>query len=132
MLLPPGYRQLRNRPLEEIAAFQWESANRIILEDLETLHPERSLRLAYGDLIADPAGAVKRILSFAKIELDPALTRHLQHPLPHSRYTQTAPKAGKWRVNETDIERVLPAVETTWRRLRSSFPGPTAPDANIA
>jgi hypothetical protein len=71
-------------------------------------------------------------LNFANIELEPALARRLQHPLPHSRYTQTAPKAGKWRMNEKDIERVLPAVENTWRRLRSSFPGPAGPDANIA
>jgi Flp pilus assembly protein TadD/LPS sulfotransferase NodH len=119
LLLPPAYQQLRNRPLEEIAAFQWESTNRIILDDLEALGSERSLALAYSDLIADPAGAVQRILSFANIQIDPALTSHLQQPLPHSRYTQTPPTAGKWRRNEADIERVLPGLESTWRRLRS-------------
>jgi hypothetical protein len=39
--------------------------------------------------------------------------------LPHSRYTQTAPQPEKWRMNETDIERALPAMEHTWQRLRS-------------
>lgn len=120
LLLPPGYEQLRNRPLEEIAAFQWENTNRIILEDIEALGPERSLRLSYGDLIADAAGSVTRVLTFADIEVDPALRHHLQSPLPHSRYTQTPAAAGKWRMNAAEIERVLPGVEDTWRRLRSS------------
>jgi len=119
LLLPPGYQQLRDRPLEEIAAFQWESTNRIILEDIEALGPERSLRLSYSDLIADAAASVRRILNFASIEVDLALTHHLHSPLPHSRYTQTAPAAGKWRMNEAQIERVLPKVEDTWRRLQS-------------
>ena len=119
LLLPPGYEQLRNRPLEEIAAFQWESTNRIILGDIQALGAERSLRLSYGDLIADAAGAVTRILAFANIEVDSTLRHHLQSPLPHSRYTQTAPAAGKWRMNEAEIERILPGVENTWRRLQS-------------
>jgi hypothetical protein len=119
LLLPPGYQQCRNRPLEEIAAFQWECTNRIIMEDLESLDPKRSLTVSYGDLIADPAGSVERVLDFANIQIDPALRQHLQQPLPHSRYTQTAPKAEKWRMNETDIERVLPGVESVWQRARS-------------
>jgi len=126
LLLPPGYQQCRNRPLEEIAAFQWECTNRIIMEDLESLDPERSLAVSYGDLIADPAGSVERVLDFANIQIDPALRQHLQHPLPHSRYTQSAPKAEKWRMNETNIERVLPAVENTWQRVRSFARGTRA------
>ncbi len=34
LLLPPGWEAYNGRPLEEIAAFQWESANRIVLDDL--------------------------------------------------------------------------------------------------
>jgi hypothetical protein len=126
LLLPPGYQQCRNRPLEEIAAFQWECTNRLIMEDLESLDPERSLAVCYGDLIADPAGSVERVLDFANIQIDPALRQHLQHPLPHSRYTQSAPKAEKWRMNETNIERVLPAVENTWQRVWSFARGTRA------
>lgn len=119
LLLPPGYEQYRNRPLEEIAGFQWQCTNRIIMGDLENLGRERSLAVYYGDLIADPQRSVARVLDFANLQVDTALRHHLQRPLPHSRYTQTAPKAEKWRINEADIERVLPAVEDTWQRLRS-------------
>ena len=34
LLLPPDWRAMRDAPLPEIAAFQWESANRIALDDL--------------------------------------------------------------------------------------------------
>jgi Sulfotransferase family len=118
LLLPPGYRQCRNRPLEEIAAFQWECTNRIIMEDLQTLGRERSLTVRYRDLIAEPARSVQRILDFAHIDMDATLEHHLQRPLPHSRYTQTAPVAEKWRMNEPEIQRILPAVENTWQRLQ--------------
>jgi Flp pilus assembly protein TadD len=126
LLLPPGYEQLRDRPLEEIAAFQWESTNRIVMEDLETLDPERWLTVCYSDLIVDPVGCVTRVLKLVDAPIDPALQDHLRHPLPHSRYTQTAPSAEKWRGHEAEIARILPAVETTWRRLRN-FARPPLP-----
>ena len=119
LLLPPGYRQYRNRPLEEIATFQWECTNRNIIDDLQALSRDRWLVVCYRDLIAEPASTVQRILDFANIEMDPALAAHLRGPLPHSRYTQTAPDAEKWRRNAAEIERVLSAVEGTWRRLRT-------------
>jgi hypothetical protein len=39
--------------------------------------------------------------------------------LPASRHTLTAPDPGKWRRNEAEVLRVLPALEGTWRRLES-------------
>jgi Flp pilus assembly protein TadD len=118
LLLPPGYQQCRNWPVEEVAAFQWECTNRIIMEDLEVLDRERRIVVSFGELIADPETSVNRILDFANIQIDPTLSHHLHYPLPHSRYTQTAPAAEKWRVNEAKIERVLPAVENTWQKLQ--------------
>ena len=40
LLLPPDWRAMRDAPLPEIAAFQWESANRIALDDLERIDRE--------------------------------------------------------------------------------------------
>jgi hypothetical protein len=122
LLLPPGYRQLCNRPVEEIAAFQWECTNRILLDDLESLGSERWLYLSYSELISDPLAAVRRVLQFAQLPMDAALRAHLEKPLPHSRYTQTAPHAEKWRKNAAAIERVLPSVQSTWSRLETLPP----------
>jgi tetratricopeptide (TPR) repeat protein len=119
LLLPPNYHGLNQRPLEEVAAFQWEATNRIVLDDLAALDPRRWISVNYADLVADPAATVARLLDFAGIERDAALDGRLERPLPHSQYTQTPPSADKWRANAAEIERVQSAFVETWRRLQA-------------
>jgi LPS sulfotransferase NodH len=119
MLLPPGWQRLRGRPLEEIAAFQWQRANEIVLEDLLARPRERWMAVGYADLLRDPAATVRRICDFAGLEFDAALESRTGGTLPPSRHTLTAPAAEKWRRNEAEVLRVLPALEGTWRRLES-------------
>jgi len=64
LLLPPGYERLRDRPLEEIVAFQWKAANETILEDLAGLPHERWTSLSYEDFTADPRAEVAKLLAF--------------------------------------------------------------------
>jgi hypothetical protein len=122
LLLPPGWQQMNGKPVEEIAAFQWETTNRIVLDDLFSLPRERWTSLSYAEFNARPREAILRVCEFASIEPDANLMARLEQPLPHSRYTQTPPAADKWKVNETAIERVLPNVEATWQRLKSLRP----------
>jgi hypothetical protein len=119
LALPPGWRLLKGRPLEEIAAFQWDSINRIVLDDLALLPPERWTAVYNADLISAPRATIERLCRFLGIGLDPALAARLEAPLPVSRFTQTAPAADKWRVNESSIERVLPMIASTWQRLKA-------------
>lgn len=118
MLLPPGWRALRGRPLEEVAAYQWRTANEIIAEDLAALGAGRSLMVSYDEFLRDPAVEVRRICSFAGWEFDEALRQRVAGPLPLSRYTQTQPQPDKWRKNEEAIARVMPSLEQTLARLR--------------
>jgi hypothetical protein len=118
MILPPGYRALRGRPLEEVAAFQWERTNATILDDLAKLPGARWTSVCYDDFIADPAGVVKSICEYAGLEFDSALAARTKGPLPVARYALTPPAEAKWRRNETEIMRVLPTVDATWRRLQ--------------
>ncbi|MEJ1960216.1 MAG: sulfotransferase [Gammaproteobacteria bacterium] len=119
LLLPPGWEALNGSPLEEIAAFQWDTANRIVLDDLAALPRERWTTLTYEALCRDPATAVRALCEFAGIDFDSALRQHVATPLPVSRYALTAPAPDKWRSNQALIERVLPSVQHTWNRLRS-------------
>ncbi|MFT4252360.1 MAG: sulfotransferase [Caulobacter sp.] len=119
LLLPPNYRDLDQRPLEEVAAFQWEAVNRIVLEDLAAFDPQRWTSVSYADLLADTPGTINRLLDFAGLAPDAALSEHLARPLPHSQYTHTAPAADKWRINAAEIERVRPMFDETWSRLRA-------------
>jgi hypothetical protein len=118
MLLPPGWRAMSGRPLEEIAAFQWDCTNRIVLDDLAVLPADRWTSVEYRDLLRDPQGTVERLFSFLGLELDDPLRARLAEPLPLARYTHTPPAAEKWEMNRQSIERVLCRVAATWERLK--------------
>jgi hypothetical protein len=119
MLLPPGWQAMNGKPVEEIAAFQWSTTNRIALDDLEQLEPGRWMSLSHASFLANPRREVERMCRFAGIEFDARLRLRLEHPLPLSRFTQTPPHRDKWRRNAELIERVLPSVESVWQRLRA-------------
>jgi len=118
LLLPPGWRRMRGRSLAEIAAFQWESANRIALEDLAQLPRDRWTAVRYEDLIADPRATTLELCRFAGIEFDAALEIRVQGALPLSRYTHTAPAPDKWRRREAEVLGVLPGITPLWNQLR--------------
>jgi hypothetical protein len=123
LLLPPGWQQLNGRPLAEICAWQWASANRIILDDLASLPRERWMACDYAQLTADTEATIARICDFAGLVLDEQLRTRITAELPLSRYTQTAPDPDKWRCNEDEI---LPltgpghafGVAETWQRCQ--------------
>jgi len=117
LILPPGWRAQNGRALEEIAAFQWEATNRIVLEDLGALPQHRWTVVDYAQMIAQPRETVGRLFEFLGIGMDESLDARLGAPLPLSRHTHTPPSAGKWQANATAIARVMPVVEDTWRRL---------------
>jgi hypothetical protein len=111
LLLPPGFQQLEGRPLEEVVAFQWQSANRYILDDLAAISPDRWTAVSYAELVADTPATVQRLCEFAGIPYDEGLDAYCTTSLPLSRYTRTAPRTGKWRVNQGMIERVMPGLQ---------------------
>jgi len=118
LLLPPQWQLQDGRPLEEVAAWQWDSANRIVLDDLEALPRDEWTSVRYEELRDSPRATVERLCAFLGLPDDPGLAGRLAAPLPLSRYTQTPPAPDKWRANAGLIERVLPAVGSTWQRLR--------------
>jgi hypothetical protein len=117
LLLPPGYERLRDRPLEEVVAFQWRVANETILDDLAQVPRERWTTVRYENLVRDPRAEIERLLPFAGLEMDARLAAYLSKPLPLSRHTQTAPDPEKWRKNAAEIERVLPEMSALSVRL---------------
>jgi len=119
LLLPPGWQALSGRPLEEICAFQWEAANRIVLNDLEHLPRDRWTTVNYQDLLDEPLQTVSRLCEFCDLEMDAHLRGRLQQPLPLSRLTHTRPAADKWLKNKIEIEAVLDSVADTESRLQA-------------
>jgi hypothetical protein len=118
LLLPPQWQLQRGRPLEEIAAWQWDSANRYICDDLAALPREHWTVVRYADLRDSAPATLGRLCAFLGLQVDDNLAALLAKPLPLSRYTDTPPAPDKWRRNAGLIDRVLPAVESTWLRLQ--------------
>jgi hypothetical protein len=118
MLLPPQWQLQRGRELPEIAAWQWDSANRYICDDLAALPRAHWTVVRYDELQETAPATLERLCAFLGLTVDSTLARLLAQPLPLSRHTQTPPARDKWRRNADLVERVLPAVESTWRRLQ--------------
>lgn len=116
-VLPRGWRSMIGRPLEEIAAFQWASSNDAILDDLAALPPARWLSVDYRELTEAPSSTLSRICSFADIEKPSGIAPG--ESLPLSRTTLTPPDPQKWRIHERAIDRVLPDVSATIRRIEA-------------
>jgi len=105
--------------LEDVAAFQWDTSNRIIMDDLSTLARQRWTIVNYDALVSDTMDSVRRLCDFTGFEMDVRLLERVSGPLPWSRYTHTAPASDKWRKNEFAISRVLPSLAATTERLRA-------------
>ncbi len=118
LLLPPGWQELNGRSLEEIAAFQWHSANRIVLEDLQKIPSRRWTTVNYQSLLDEPETTIERLCEFSGLAMDDRLRTRLKNPLPLSRYTHTQPAADKWRKNEREIESVLDSLRDIEARLK--------------
>jgi hypothetical protein len=119
LLLPPGWRALRDAPLPKIAAFQWESANRVALDDLEKIDRSRWTSVTYEELTVNPRAVIERLTKFIGIGIDAGLEKRLAAPLPPSRQTNTPPDAQKWRLHEAVIEPQLPDLAPIVTRLRA-------------
>ncbi|MBQ0959464.1 sulfotransferase [Ideonella sp. 4Y11] len=119
LLLPPGWRKLRGRPLAEVATFQWKTTNTMALDDLSNLAPERWMAVNYRDLTRQPGLEVQRICNFAGIAYDDALQARVSAPLPPSRHTLGKPHPEKWRKNEDVIRNCVDQFSDTWERLKS-------------
>lgn len=126
LLLTPGWQQLVGRPLNEIAAAQWEVTNRTLLDDLQQVPRDQWCSVSYTDLLADPQRTIERLCRFANLEWVEDLRNAA---LPMSRHTLTPPAPQKWRRNAAELESVLPQVRGTVQRLKQlmssdAMPGP--------
>lgn len=117
LLLPPKWQQLREKPLAEIASFQWCESNRIINENLSRIKPERFSRISYSELINKPAESLKALAEFTGHPCDEL--SQFSNALPLSKTTLTAPHPDKWKKYENEILDLQPKWSTVWENINS-------------
>lgn len=112
--LPPGWQAWRDRPLVEVAGFQWSSAHRAILESLDA-DPIDTLRVRFEDIISDSRQETfSRICQWMGVPEHPALSQVVAAGLPPVMAT-ARPRQRRWFARADMIEPVLdtPAVSET-------------------
>jgi uncharacterized protein (TIGR03032 family) len=100
LLLVPGWREWIGKPLAEIVARQWETATRLLLDDLEQLPPESWCVASYDHLVTEPGPEILRLCQFLGVRWD----RKLTGLLPQSQHTITPPDSEKRRTNFAELE----------------------------
>lgn len=123
LLLPPDWQSYHDAPLEQITAFQWEAANRAILDELADLDRNRWLAVSYGQQVRSAAATVKKICDFCEVSASGILDALTSGQSKLSRYTLTPPSAGKWQKNAAALGRVLPGLRDTVAFIRTSTSG---------
>jgi len=68
-----GWRELHGKTLEEIVVKQWSVLSDKLLDDLNTLPPQRWAITDFDSLLSDPGPELKRLCGFAGIDYDQAL-----------------------------------------------------------
>jgi hypothetical protein len=116
-LLTPGWERLRDRPLAEIAAQQWQAANTCILDDLAKLPRSEWCLLQYTDLVRKPQQTIETVGHFAGLCSDHHIEQTVSQTLPVTHVTLSAPSAEKWRKQEGEIAPLLSALEPLVRRV---------------
>ena len=117
--LVPGWRDLRDVPLEEICAQQYVACNDAVLDARDALDPARWIDVAYEDLVADPERELRRVFAALDVPFaEQAALYAADFPGNVTRTSLSAPETGKWRDrNPDEIERIRPLLAATEARL---------------
>ncbi len=112
--LIPGWRDLVDRPLEEICARQWAVCNAAVLDYAARADALPLLTVAYEDLVRQPDETLRRIAAFSGLRPEdiPAFGR----PLPEVNAV-SRPEAEKWRREADRIGRVESILAPVMERL---------------
>ena len=117
--LIPGWRDLRDAPLEEICARQYVDSNEALLEARATMEGTRWVDAVYEDLVEQPVAELRRLYDALGLTFAPSAERFAVEVRDNvARTSLTTPRWEKWREqNPEAIERVLPLVADIEKRL---------------
>jgi hypothetical protein len=118
-VLVPGWRDLRSAPLEEICARQYVACNEALLDARDGAGGEGWLDVTYEDLITSPVAVTERLFDGLGLPFAADARRFAEQIADRPGPTAlTPPRPAKWREqNPLEIERILPLVAATERRL---------------
>ena len=119
-LLPPGWEKTINKPLVDVAYFQWKSSNSMILNDLQDLIPkERWRTVSYSNIVNNTENSIKELCAFCDFEFDSVIQQTCQEGLQMSRFTLSNPSPTKWHKHAKELSGVLPSSKSFLKKLKN-------------
>ena len=112
---PPEWRSYLSKPLEEVCAFQWVSANKAALNGLASIEQNRKFIISYEELTDNPTKIVSKICEFIEIPFSKEL-KQITGELPLVNIT-SKPDKNKWKKNIKLIENTYPMIEPLMKQL---------------
>ena len=96
--LPPNWKEVIYKPLEEICAWSWVEHNRYIVEKVEndTEFSQRYMRVSFEEFLENPMETLNKVAQFCDLELTSEATDYACYKNP-SRTTISEPKLDKWK-----------------------------------
>jgi len=117
--LPPGWRAYNDASLEEVCAFQWQSANRMALEAGKSVPPKQWIRLRYEDIFDRPVEMFRDVFERLDLPFDDAMRRRCAKlaEMPTS-IVKGKPEKQKWKqANPEAIGRIMPSIRPLMAEL---------------
>lgn len=117
--LVPGWRDLRDAPLEEICARQYIASNESVLDAHSSMDESRWVDVFYEELVANPVAELGRLYADLDLTVTDTASRFAAALAENVSATSlTAPRPDKWREqHRQEVERILPLVAGTEQRL---------------
>jgi hypothetical protein len=113
-VLIPGWRDLLDRPLEEVCAWQWYRSNQAVIDFLEgNGNGIPFLQISYEDLIIDTGHTMGKIAEFLEMPVRKIIP---DNKLPYINVV-SKPDFSKWLKKQDEIERVFPIIKPLMKRM---------------
>ncbi|ALP54073.1 sulfotransferase [Candidatus Tenderia electrophaga] len=117
--LPPGWRDYNRASLEEVCAYQWQTANRMALEAKQFIPSAQWIQLRYEDIFERPVEMFRPVFERLGIPFDESLeTRCANLSRRPTSIVKGTPKRQKWKAHNPEaIERILPTIQPLMTEL---------------
>ena len=124
-VLPPGWQQYTDAPIEEVCAHQWNVLNRSLLDAETRLPTDDFVRIRYESFLQHPVETIHSLFDRLQLTWTDDVESHVRSLDQHVVNTKTNPRLGKWRGrNPERVSRILPEIKPVMEELGYSVPNP--------
>ncbi len=121
--LAHGWRNFLNAPIEDVAAFQYQSINSAILEARASVPAAQWVEIFYEDLVRDPVTGYQQLYAACGLDFTEEVRQHCEQVLdkPYDVFGEI--KLDKWKEgrNRARVERVLPQLQPLAAQMGYTF-----------